>query len=109
MSNGQSISKEKIDRNVSKAKKNYIENFRDQHSYLFCERTKRSDLPLERSHIISVKECQESGRSELAWCQNNLELLTRAEHLKVEALSKANREIWYWCRWFDITATSRWL
>ena len=61
MSNGEMIDKKKIDINVTNTKKQYIENFIDEHGYKFCERTERSDLPVECSHIISVKECQNNG------------------------------------------------
>lgn len=98
LSNGESMDKKKIDKNVAEAKREYVEAFIDKHGYLFCERTKRSDLPLDCSHIISVSECQWSGRSELAWDKNNIELLNRDAHMIIETWSKKMREEWYWRR-----------
>lgn len=95
MSNGESIEKTKIDQNIKEAKDKYVEKFIDTYEFLFCERSIRSDLPLDRSHVISVKYAQETGRSELAWDLNNIELLCRAEHLKFEQLPNKVREDWY--------------
>lgn len=95
MSTGESIDKKKIDRKVGKVKEEYLQSFFDAHSYYFCERTNRSDLPLDCSHIISVRMCQASGRSELAWCQNNIELLNRDAHNHIERMSNLVREDWY--------------
>lgn len=94
-SSGQSIDKKKIDKNISEAKKKYLESFIDEYDFYYCERTKRVDLGLDCSHIISVKECQNSGRSELAWCIFNLELLNRDEHNEIEKWSNQTREDWY--------------
>ena len=103
MTNGDMIDKKKIDRLVSEAKRSYLEMFFDEHGYFFCERTKRSDLPLDCSHIISVKECQESGRTELAWNFNNIELLCRESHLALEDWSKEKRQEWYYARIEELT------
>lgn len=98
MSDGTMIDKKKIDRKVTKAKEEYVVNFHDEHGYLFCERTKRSDLSLERSHIMSVRWCQATGRSELAFCQWNLELLNRDAHMEIERWPNDKREAWYYAR-----------
>ena len=95
MSNGEMIDKNVIDRNIAKAKKSYIESFYEEYGYHFCERTKRSDLPLDCSHIISVRVCQVTGRSELAWSSWNIELLNREAHLDIEKWANAARENWY--------------
>lgn len=95
LSSGESIEKSKIDRKVTKAKEEYLQTFFDNHSYYFCERTNRSDLSLDCSHIISVRMCQSSGQSELAWCQNNIELLNRDAHNQIESMSNSVREDWY--------------
>tara|TARA_R110000796_G_scaffold238078_2_gene358313 strand:+ start:444 stop:836 length:393 start_codon:yes stop_codon:yes gene_type:complete len=94
-SSGEMIDKKVIDRRIAKAKDQYVEKFIDTHGFLFCERLIRSDLPLDRSHVVSVKYCQEHGKSELAWDLNNIELLCRAEHLKLEQLPNKVRESWY--------------
>lgn len=97
-SEGVMIDKKKIDRRVAQAKKDYIENFFFDHGYHFCERTSRSDLPLDCSHIISVRMCQASGRSELAWDENNIELLNRDAHMEIERWPNDKREAWYFAR-----------
>lgn len=98
LSDGSRLKKSIIDRKIAKAKIRYKEIFIDEKGYPFCERTKRSNTPLECSHIVSVKKCQEIGKSELAWSLDNLELLTRREHMKVESMSARNRMLWFTMR-----------
>ena len=95
ISSGERLSKSVIDKRVKKAKENYINDFRDKHGYLFCERTKRVDCVLDCSHIISVKACQNMGRSELAYSLDNIELLSRKEHEKIESWKNDKRLAWY--------------
>jgi len=97
-SEGKMIDKKVIDRKVAKAKQSYVQNFYDEHGYHFCERTNRSDLPLDCSHIISVRMCQATGRSELAWNEQNIELLNRHAHMEIERWSNDKRESWYHAR-----------
>ena len=81
-SNGNRIQKSIIDRRVREAKKQLLQNQWDEHGYNFCETCKvSSGTFLDCSHNVSVKECQESGRSELAYNVNNMEVLCRACHL----------------------------
>ena len=95
-STGESLDKKVIDRKISKAKEEFLQAFLDNHGYYFCERTGRSDLkPLDISHIVSVRICQSEGRSELAYSQDNLELLSRQEHLNLENWSNQKRNAWY--------------
>ena len=98
MSNGDMIEKKKIDKKVSAAKLAYKEQFWENEGYHFCERTKRSDLPLDCSHIISVRMCQATGQSELAWSLDNIELLSRDAHMALERWPNAKRQDWYWAR-----------
>ncbi len=97
-SQGTYLKKSVIDRRITEAKREYIENFFFENGYLYCERSQRSDLPLECSHIISVRWCQHTGKSELAYCLKNLELLCREEHLKIESLPNLQRERMYFER-----------
>ena len=46
-----------------------------------------SGVYLDASHKISVKECQESGKSELAWDVDNLEVLCRFHHQEKDKLN----------------------
>jgi len=95
-STGESIEKNKIDKKIRDAKKAFLDNFYDEHGYYFCERTGRSDLkPLDVSHIISVRFAQATGRTELAWDLKNFELLSRAEHLKIEGWTNVKRQTYF--------------
>ena len=87
-SSGERIKKSIIDLRIRRAKLIKIVSL----DYECCERCGCTDDRLDLSHIISVKECQESGRSELAYDVNNLELLCRKHHLEIEAMSKKERE-----------------
>lgn len=99
MSNGDKIKKELLNTRISKAKEIYSDSFLSEKGYHYCERCERNDCNgVSRSHIISVDECQKSGRAELAYCQQNLELLGQKCHLDIESWSHEKRESWYWAR-----------
>ena len=91
-SNGEPISKGKIDRNVRKAKQLKEDEMMKEHGFLFCEDCGRSDSRPDRSHTISVKEAQESGRSELAWELDNIKMRCRTCHDKHDNLRRLDRE-----------------
>jgi len=94
-SEGEMIDKKVIDGRIARAKEDYKQKFYDEHGFFFCERTLRSDLKLDPSHIVSVKWSQENSMCELAYCPNNFEYLTRDEHLKFEMLPNKVRLSWY--------------
>ncbi len=98
MSDGEMIDKKIIDRKVKGAKEDFLKAFLAEHDYYFCQRTGRVDLGLDCSHIISVRMCQASGRSELAWDLDNLELLNRDAHLDLEKKANKFREDWFFAR-----------
>lgn len=82
-SSGERIDKKEIDKRVRKAKEQKIGEFIDEHGYIFCEEcgiNAHQGIPIDCSHTISVKECQESGRTELAWDINNIRMLCRKCH-----------------------------
>ena len=82
-SQGERISKSIVDANIRKAKEQKLKEFITEHGYFFCEDCKRNDCkPIDCSHDISVKECQETGQTELAWDVNNITLRGRACHRK---------------------------
>lgn len=88
MSNGEWVTKSVIDRKVREAKDLKIKLFFEEYGYIFCEECKNNeDTPIDCSHIISVDECQKSGRSELAWDLNNIRLLGRECHKKKDKLN----------------------
>ncbi len=96
LSSGKRLSKKIIDRRIKKAKELKKELFFEEHGYYFCEHTKRTDCRLSMSHIISVKECQNNGNSELSYDIDNLELLSDESHLEIEQMSNPNRIKWYY-------------
>ena len=89
-SDGQSITKATIDRNVHKAKEKKLRRQLDDAGYYFCEDCARFGCPdnvdeaelrrLDCSHDISVDECQKSGKSELAWSLENITIRCRHHH-----------------------------
>ena len=97
-SNGETITKRQIDIKTRKAKKTFLERFISENGYYYCERDLITSDRLDCSHIISVKEAQNSGRSELAWDLNNLELLSREAHEQLEIWPNQKREDWYYAK-----------
>lgn len=95
-SKGNRYTKQEIDKKVIEAKQKKKEQFFDKHGYYFCERCGKSDcLPLDLSHLISVKEAQESGNVEIAWDVKDLEFHGRKCHEEFENQSKKDREKHY--------------
>lgn len=90
-SDGMRLSKSAIDTRVRKAKQEFLEDFKEEHGYHYCEKCKRSDRRLSCSHIVSVDQCQKAGKSEIAYDKNNLELLCLKCHAKVELLSESEK------------------
>lgn len=83
-SNGERVSKAKIDQMVRLAKSRRLEMQEIVYGYNFCEDCKRNatGTRLDCSHEISVDECQKSGRSELAWDIDNIRIRCRECHQK---------------------------
>jgi 5-methylcytosine-specific restriction endonuclease McrA len=86
-SSGERLEKSTIDFRICEAKKKVLANQLYTHGYHFCEECKRTNVILDCSHIVSVKECQESGRSELAWDESNIEVYCRSCHQKRDKLN----------------------
>jgi len=87
-STGERVSKSVIDRRVRQAKEAKLEKQFLEDGYNHCEECDQStDTYLDCSHVIPVKECQESGRSELAWDENNINILCRKCHQKRDKLN----------------------
>ena len=83
LSNGDRIQKSIIDRNVSKAKQQKLENMKDEYGYIFCEVCSKSGGEyLDCSHDISVDKCQKLGQSEKAWDTANITVRCRPCHRK---------------------------
>lgn len=91
-STGERVSKPEIDKRVREAKALKIQQQLDELGYNVCElaaigcEMDEGCNRLDCSHIISVKECQERGYSELAWDVNNIQILGRKCHAKRDGL-----------------------
>ncbi len=87
---GNSYSQSEVNNNITKAKEQKIEEFREEHGYLFCEDcgvNEQSAFKLDCSHEISVKECKETRRIELAWSVANIKLRCRKCHQEKDGLN----------------------
>ena len=91
-SKGETITKAKIDRNVRKAKEIKLRQFKNDHGYFFCEACNHSFGRIDCSHTISVNECQNLGRAELAWDIKNIRLLCRLCHNKLDSKPSYERK-----------------
>ncbi len=80
-SDGTKVTKAYIDRQVTKAKARKLQMQLDDFGYNFCEDCKKSGgVRFDCSHDISVNECQNSGRAELAWDIDNITIRCRDCH-----------------------------
>ena len=87
-SNGVRIRRITADHKIRNAKNQKKEQFLKDNDYIFCEECGKSGgTYFDCSHIISVKECYESGRAELAWDVANLKILCRECHEKKDKLN----------------------
>ena len=92
-STGERVTKRIIDRNIRKAKEIKVREFKNYHGFIHCEICNTRKGYIDISHIISVKYCQETGRSELAWAQNNLRFLCRDHHDEHDTMTNQHREL----------------
>ena len=84
---GERLTTQQIDRKIRVAKTTKIENMVDDQGYISCETCGRSvSVRLDCSHIVSVKEAKESGRAELCFDPNNIKILCRECHQKLDGL-----------------------
>ena len=82
-SDGTKVTKAYIDRKVTEAKRIKVETQLLDYGYNFCEECGKNHNcgePLDCSHTISVDECQNSGRAELAWDLDNIKIRCRTCH-----------------------------
>jgi len=86
-SDGKRVSKTFIDGQVKKAKEAKIHKHMQLYGYMFCTECRRNDCkPIDCAHIVSVDECQKTGRSELAWDLDNIKIIGRSHHQKMDGL-----------------------
>ena len=86
-SDGTRVPKSIVDRKIREAKARKIAKFIEEHGYVYCEVCHKINcVPIDSSHDIPVSECQNSGRTELAWDTNNITLTGRKCHQKKDGL-----------------------
>lgn len=86
-SDGTRYSKAEIDRKVSAAKKQKLQQQIDEIGYTRCEVCKRNDcIPVDCSHLKSVNFCQKNRCVELAWNTTNILPTGRKCHQKYDGL-----------------------
>lgn len=84
-SDGSKVTQEQLDRRIRKAKAKKLQEFLNKHGYIYCEDCHRNDCkPVDCSHDVSVNECKNSGRAELAYSVSNITLRGRACHAKYD-------------------------
>lgn len=87
ISTGERVTKITIDRRVREAKKEKLAQQVNQFGYNFCTQCKaNTDVPIDCAHVVSVDQCQRTGRSELAWDLENIRILGRSCHKKYDGL-----------------------
>ena len=88
-STGERFTQSQIDARIRIAKAKALEMQFDEYGFHFCQNCKRnsSGTRLDMSHNISVKECKETGRTELAFDFRNLTILCRLCHSSKDLLT----------------------
>lgn len=86
---GQAVEKSIIDRRTREGKAEALEAQRDEFGYNFCVKcgNNGSGRRLHCSHIVSVKEAQETSRAELAWLPSNIQILCEVCHAEFDGLN----------------------
>jgi hypothetical protein len=92
---GETLTRTELDRRISKAKVQKIEDQKNEYGYNFCVDCQDGAFPLDSneleynildcSHIISVKEVCETGRAELCYDLSNIRILCRHHHKEYDA------------------------
>lgn len=83
------------ERKIREAKEQKAYQLFEDGKQRYCEALGRNIMPedgvnpLDKSHIISVKRCNEIGKPELAWDVNNLQQECRTKHQEWESYSPA--------------------
>lgn len=86
-SQGNRYTTAQIERRITKAAKEMIQDQLDEHGYNFCTKCRRNDCkPIDASHNVSRKQAKEEGRVEILWDKNNLELIGRRHHQEKDGL-----------------------
>lgn len=88
-SHGNRHPQHRIDRKIRVAKEKKLEQQRFEHGYNFCEEcgSNGHGTRLDCSHVVSVKEAKETGRTELCWTISNIRILCREHHQEKDKLN----------------------
>ena len=85
--------RQQIESRIRKAKAAIIEAQQLAHGFNFCQKCHRSAGDyLDCAHKIPVKVCLESGMAELAWDENNIQVLCRECHRSYDNLNLKFKE-----------------
>lgn len=85
-SNGDRVSKAKIDRYVREAKAEKLALQMNEYGYNFCQSCGQSTgTRLDCSHNLSVNDCQRNGKAELSWDIENITIRCRRCHILHDA------------------------
>ncbi len=95
LSDGTRLKNSVIDSRIRKAKSDKLRQMQPEGTDRCCERCGSNQGRLTMSHLISVKEAKESGRSEIAYDIDDMELACEKCHLWVESQTKEEREQLY--------------
>lgn len=80
-STGERYTRAQIEVKIRAAKAELLQNQRDIHGYNFCSVCERNDcVPIDCSHNIPVSVCLNTGKAELAYDVNNMEVTGRNCH-----------------------------
>lgn len=87
-SDGSKVTQDQIDRKIRKAKAKKLQIFLEENGYIYCEECEKNNCkPVDCSHDVSVQDCKDFGRTELAWDVDNITLRGRSCHGKYDKLN----------------------
>lgn len=83
-SEGERLTKTFIDGQIRKAKTAFARQ-RERDGIMYCESCGTTNERLDCSHIISVNDCQNDGRCEVAYDVDNMQRECRGCHMETES------------------------
>lgn len=87
-SDGKSYTQKQIDFKIRQSGLFLIEQQFLEHGYNFCTKCNRNDCkPIDVAHIVSRKKAKELRQVELSWDLDNLQILGRKCHKKIDKLN----------------------
>lgn len=84
---GERLTTSQIDRKSDESAKELLSEQIDEFGYNFCQECKRNDCkPIDVAHLVSRKQAKENGNAELCWNKDNMRILGRDCHKKIDKL-----------------------